>query len=139
MILLNKFQNSFKLTNYPSEMVREQRKSSPWISLLVIFLAVMFIGLFMVSCISMVSGPSSIPLGGNVAMIELEGDIVPSSGNSIFSAGMSSDDVIELIKQANENPSVKAILIRINSPGGTPVASEEIANAVKKSNKTTVA
>ena len=34
---------------------------------------------------------------------------------------------------------IKAIIFEINSPGGSAVASEEIANAIKRTNKTTVA
>ena len=38
-----------------------------------------------------------------------------------------------------ENKDIKAIVLEINSPGGSAVASDEIASAVKKSNKPTVA
>lgn len=50
-----------------------------------------------------------------------------------------SENVIDNIKVANENPKIKAILIDVDSPGGLPVAGEEIAIALKNSTKPTVA
>ena len=57
----------------------------------------------------------------------------------MFESVASSDDIVELVEEADKNPSIKAIIFEINSPGGSPVASEEIANAILKTNKTTVA
>ena len=52
---------------------------------------------------------------------------------------VSSDTVLYYIKQSKEDEKIKAILVEIDSPGGTPVAGEEIANALKSSSKPTVA
>ena len=79
-------------------------------------------------------------LSGNVALIPIEGVISASEdSSSIFESTTSSTDTVELIEKANENPSIKAIILEINSPGGSAVASQEIADSVKKTNKTTVA
>src|SRR3989344_1076548 len=51
---------------------------------------------------------------------------------------VSSDTVLYYIKQSKEDEKIKAILVEIDSPGGTPVAGEEIANALKSSSKPTV-
>ena len=76
---------------------------------------------------------------GNVALIKIDGAIMPESGG-IFNSGVaSSSEIVGFIKQADNDASIKAILLEINSPGGTPVASAEIADAVKNSNKTVVA
>ena len=50
-----------------------------------------------------------------------------------------STDIVAFIEKANKNPNIKAIILDINSPGGSAVASDEIASAVKEANKTTVA
>jgi len=50
-----------------------------------------------------------------------------------------SQSIITRLEKAEENDDIKAIILEINSPGGTPVATDEIATAVKKINKTTVA
>src|SRR3989338_6818866 len=59
--------------------------------------------------------------------------------SSFFESATASSETIKFIEKADKNPSIKAIILEINSPGGSAVASEEIANAVKKTNKTTVA
>ncbi|MDO8660957.1 MAG: signal peptide peptidase SppA [Candidatus Woesearchaeota archaeon] len=73
---------------------------------------------------------------GNIAIIPLKGIIMTGQD---FSESIDSEEIIEFIEEANEDSSIKAIIFDINSPGGTPVASEEIASAIKKANKTTVA
>lgn len=77
---------------------------------------------------------------GNVAHIKITGPILtyPASGFG-GSSSASSTDIVRFIEKAGENPEVKAMLFEINSPGGTAVASYEIAEAIAKTNKTTVA
>ncbi len=48
-------------------------------------------------------------------------------------------DMVKLLRKADKDNDVKAIIIEINSPGGTVVASKEIATAVKQTSKPTVA
>jgi len=74
-----------------------------------------------------------------VAVIPIQGEIAYGSSN-IFGGNVANPEVIkDLIKQAEEDDSVGAILLDINSPGGTPVASEEIMDAVKNCKKPVVA
>ena len=78
--------------------------------------------------------------GGNVALVPIKGVIIADSdGEFLFESIVSSTETIELIKKADANPNIKAIVFEINSPGGSAVASDEIAAAIKKINKTTVA
>ncbi|MFO8016192.1 MAG: signal peptide peptidase SppA [Candidatus Woesearchaeota archaeon] len=78
-------------------------------------------------------------MSGNTALIKVEGMIVPSGGGVLGSDLAVSEDIRELLKEADEDPSVKAIVLEINSPGGSPVASDEIGRAIKETNKTTIA
>jgi protease-4 len=48
---------------------------------------------------------------------------------------VASENILWSIKNANENPDVQAIILEVDSTGGYPVAGEEIANAVKNSEK----
>ena len=50
-----------------------------------------------------------------------------------------SENVLWSIQNANENPNIKAIVVEVDSVGGSPVAGEEISNAVKNSEKPIVA
>ena len=58
--------------------------------------------------------------GDKIAVVELNG-VITSSG-----------DVVRQFKKYRENRSIKAILFRVDSPGGGVVASQEIYEEVKK-------
>ncbi|PIN86077.1 signal peptide peptidase SppA [Candidatus Woesearchaeota archaeon CG10_big_fil_rev_8_21_14_0_10_44_13] len=76
---------------------------------------------------------------GNTALIKVEGTI-STTGGSLFGDDLAvSEDIVKMIKKADSNPAIKAIIIEIDSPGGSGVASDEISSALKKTNKTTVA
>ncbi len=77
-----------------------------------------------------VSGPLS---GPAVAVIDINGEIVSGSSGTIGigSSSAVSGDIIPLVQQAASDSAVKAILLRIDSPGGSVVASDEIYHALK--------
>lgn len=75
-----------------------------------------------------------------VAIIPIVGAILPTESSSAFyPRGIAASAIIGLIEDATKNSRVKAILLEINSPGGTVVASKEVADAVKRSPKPVVA
>ncbi len=80
-------------------------------------------------------------MDGCVALISIEGEIISSdTPESLFSTGQSgSEQIAKLIEEADERGDVKSILIQINSPGGSPLASREIYNALKETKKPTIA
>ncbi|MAG52968.1 MAG: signal peptide peptidase SppA [Nanoarchaeota archaeon] len=75
-----------------------------------------------------------------IAIVKVNGPIVINVGTNILGQGPSSSDtILENLKKAEENKGVKAIILEINSPGGTVIASKEIADKVKNIEKPTVA
>lgn len=82
----------------------------------------------------------------NVAGIELHGNVVTyispdhydSEGNLIFDES-ASDLITGRIRTLEEDDSIKAILLEVDSYGGSGVAGEEIAAALKNTKKPTVA
>ena len=69
-----------------------------------------------------------------IAIVGGEGAIVTGrGGGASFGGGSSihSDDTAEAIYDAIEDKSVKAIVFRVSSPGGSPEASEQILAAVR--------
>ena len=76
---------------------------------------------------------------GNVALIPIEGMITVNGAAGFGASGASSSDVVKFIEKADENTQVQVILLEINSPGGSAVASDEIAAAVKNTEKPVVA
>jgi len=61
--------------------------------------------------------------GGKLAIIYAEGDIVDGKGDK---DQIGSDDFIKIIRKARQDDDVKAIVFRVNSPGGSAMASEAI-------------
>ena len=72
--------------------------------------------------------------GTHVALIAGSGEIVDGSAGGGFSnkTVIAGDDFAKAIRAASKDKSVKAILLRINSPGGSVTASDQILDAVKK-------
>lgn len=65
-----------------------------------------------------------------VAVIVAEGQIVSGSGSG--ENVLSSDRLIKEIRKARDNDKIKSIVIRINSPGGSALASDVIWREVKE-------
>lgn len=51
---------------------------------------------------------------------------------------VASEDIVAKIKQADDDSNIKAIVLEVDSGGGSPIAGEEISNAVKNSAKPVV-
>lgn len=77
------------------------------------------------------------PTRDKIVHIDLEGIISSMDvGGGLFSEAMPSVDSIKhALEQAVEDKNVKAIVLRINSPGGEVTASDILYNAVKKAAK----
>lgn len=85
----------------------------------------------------------------NIAMIiPIRGMIVSGEGSPAgpiplmpFSGGGAafSDDIIRFLEKISSQRRIKAVIFEIDSPGGTPYASKEIADSVKKLDLPTVA
>lgn len=74
----------------------------------------------------------------NILVIDISGEITSSNNQGLFSSGVSSQSVVSKLNKAKTDSSVSGVLLRINSPGGTPVASHEIVRAVKSLEKPVV-
>jgi protease-4 len=70
--------------------------------------------------------------GPAVGLIRVQGVILSGEPTSPFPDGNTySKVVIEQLRRAQSNPDVKAILLRINSPGGSVVGSDEIYQVLR--------
>jgi protease-4 len=87
---------------------------------LVVYLGVA--GLFLLGVSSMLgaAGGGGGLFGAKVAVVELEGLIVDV------------DDLVRELKAHRENPVVRAIVLRINSPGGVVAPTQELHDAIKR-------
>lgn len=68
-----------------------------------------------------------------IAVIYGVGPIVPSAGSSSLLMGqvMTSDEIVKLFRKVRKDATVKAVVFRVNSPGGSALASELIWREVK--------
>lgn len=76
---------------------------------------------------------------GNVALIPIEGAISGGGTSGFGASEVSSKDIVSFIEDADDDPQIEVLLLEINSPGGSAVASDEIATAVKNAQKPVVA
>jgi len=70
-----------------------------------------------------------------VAIISLTGTISATGSSLFFGAGINPDQVREQLQRAEADAAVKAIVIRVESPGGTVAACQEIVNEMDKVTK----
>jgi protease-4 len=77
--------------------------------------------------------------GEKIALIRLSGAIAESGEAGLFSvSGITPSLVRGYLQRAADDPAVKAVVLRINSPGGTAAASQEIAAMIRDFDKPVV-
>ena len=74
-----------------------------------------------------VSGPAE-EFGDEILIIPITGTIY--SGSDGYSPDTFSDDVISQLESAAKNDNTKAVILELDSPGGTVVGSRESSNAI---------
>ena len=82
----------------------------------------------------------------NVAYLKLHGEVVTyvPAGDATTTSNYpadetSSEDLTQSIRDAARDDGIKAIVLEIDSPGGSPVGGEEIASALRTTGKPTAA
>ena len=84
-----------------------------------VILLVLFVVAIVVSLV-LVLFQKNIPIGERIALVRVEGPILDSK------------DVIDELKTYVKDPSIKAIVLRIDSPGGAVAPSQEIYEEIRK-------
>lgn len=106
--------------------INEQRRARLWS---IFFKSLTFIYLFVLLFIGMDwIGKGSVPKLDHTALIDIQGVI--GSGEEV-----SADAVISGLQTAFENKRTKGLILRINSPGGSPVQSGIINDEIKRLRK----
>lgn len=116
------------------------KKAWIWITIVSGFLFLLLVGGLIVAFVSAVgeAGGSGVILdwdeeivkeGGHdrILLLHVDGVIMPGiDGTAFGSGGTSSDEMQAQLDQAMEDDTLKGIIVRVNSPGGDVVASDEI-------------
>lgn len=109
------------LKEYLWENLRERKKARRWNIFFKLFFAVYFLVL-----LYMVLGtevPTSI--GDHTALVDVDG-VIAADGD------VAADDVISGLRAAFEAEDVKGVIVRINSPGGSPVQAGYINSEIRR-------
>jgi protease-4 len=117
------------------------RRGLPWGT---IILLCVLVGLPLLACLGslgvgwlMLSGGApSLATGDAVAVIYANGVIASGTeGSTSIASGITPSGIQADLRRAESDSSVKAVVLRVNSPGGSVVASNEIYNMLKDSKK----
>jgi protease-4 len=100
------------------------------------FLFGIFLGMGIMTLLIYLAVLSTSPFSKKIAVIKIQGEISP--GGNFLTETFSPDDAFSFIKTAEDDASIKAVLFEIDSPGGSVVASREIAHAVAQMDKPTI-
>ncbi|ADG83753.1 signal peptide peptidase SppA [Thermincola potens] len=80
----------------------------------------------------LISGPK---YDNAIGLISIEGPITGGDVGGLFEVSAGAESIMEQLREAAKDKSLKAVIIRINSPGGTVAASQEIGEEVEKVRK----
>ena len=118
----------------------KENSSKKILTIVLILSGLFIISLFTAMIFSFALFGESLPKSGNVALIPLKG-VITTDGQDLGwgESGVSSTEIVEFIEEVEKDDQIKAIVFEIDSPGGSAVASKEIADAIRSTKKPTVA
>jgi len=76
--------------------------------------------------------PGTAASGEAVGIVRIEGVIVGGEGSDWLGATLGAEGVAAQLRRAAEDPSIRAVVLRLNSPGGSAAAAQEIGREVDR-------
>ncbi|MEW5762450.1 MAG: signal peptide peptidase SppA [Bacillota bacterium] len=74
--------------------------------------------------------------GDAVGVVRIEGVILGGEGGGLLGGALGADGIVEQLRAAADDPSIRAVVLRLNSPGGSAAASQEIGAEVDRLRRT---
>lgn len=106
--------------------IAEQRRARRWgILIKLLVLLYLFALLFAAMNLSSLTGASTATLGSHTAVVRIEGMIAQD-------ADANADRLIEGLRNAFEAEDAEAVIVRINSPGGSPVQAGMVYDEIRR-------
>ena len=102
--------------------LEEQRRTRRWS---IFFKSLVMLWVFIVLIVVLVSDSNEFSAGPHTALIEIGGEI---GGDD----GVVADQIIGALKDAFEDKHAKGVVLRCNSPGGSPVQSGQIYDEIRR-------
>lgn len=106
-----------------SELLAQRRRERRWNVFFRgawLLLAVMIVWVFLQQ-----QGPQAPPSGPHTALVDVRGEIAPD-------ADASAETLLGAVRQAFEDAGAKAVVLRINSPGGSPVQAGIVNDEIRR-------
>lgn len=103
--------------------------------IIIVVAAVLMLGLLIIAAVAAVwIGVTGTGLGDKVALVHVEGVITSGrgSGGLLGDGSAGSEYIVGLLERARKDDSVKSLVVRINSPGGSAAGSQEIYREISK-------
>ena len=75
----------------------------------------------------------------SIALVPIKGMVISDKSYIPTRLTTSSDEIVQLMGEIKKSRRIKALVLEINSPGGTPFPCAEIAEAIKSVNKPVIA
>ena len=99
----------------------------------IVLIVLVFVACALLASLGRAFDTTSIAMGDSIALIHVDGAIAGTG--STYDGVVTPEYMLDQLDQALADDSVKAILLRIDSPGGTVAASQEISLAVRRANE----
>lgn len=114
------------IENIALTAIKEQKRNRFW-SILFKTLTFVYLFLILFYMLNWIGGNSTRSTSAHTALIDIQGEIGVDQVNA--------DSVISSLQEAYENKHTKGVILRINSPGGSPVQAGIINDEVKRQRK----
>ncbi len=114
------------IENIALTAIKEQKRNRFW-SILFKTLTFVYLFLILFYMLNWIGGNSTRSTSSHTALIDIQGEIGVDQVNA--------DSVISSLQEAYENKHTKGVILRINSPGGSPVQAGIINDEVKRQRK----
>jgi len=118
-------------SNSSSSPVPEKKKRNHISYVVVVIALLLVIGVSMMAIFYGFGFEGDLGASDKVAVIYVQGTML--TGNIPSGLGYAtSEEISENIRRAVEDEQVRAIVLRVNSPGGSPAAAQEVAGEIRK-------
>ncbi|HHV17086.1 MAG TPA: signal peptide peptidase SppA [Gelria sp.] len=104
------------------------------VGIIIVFLVLM--GVLSVKVVNKPDNARSLKGSAVVGVIEINGVLGGEATSLLTGSSTDSSRIMKAIRTAAKRPDIKAVVVRINSPGGTAVAAQEIGTELDKLRKT---
>lgn len=112
------------LENLARESLVERRRARRW-GIFFKLLTFVYVTFLVLAVVGAMVGESAVKRGPHTALVDLQGVIAADSDAS-------ADRMTEGLRAAFEDPNTKGVILRINSPGGSPVQSSYINREIQR-------